>query len=392
MQIKVTPKLSKQLKLPVKKKEKKKAQGTGVAAARPEYPSTNVSSPIRGPSRRRQMDTAGVDDVRSNGYERDDFVVSDGDGNETASDEDDGFEPIRKASSKPKGNQRPNLGAPITTDVTMKSLSAHHRAVVEDFVLNAKNKCHEIQLKKSLRAVPFTDTMLRKMAIDFITTEEEMLQIPGVNPEMVRLHGRFFMDMAKRSKELYESLEYGGSKPAGNHSAAGGGRSASNSDDGPAMDPNHMNVIDLISDDDGDEYGSDIMWDEEGDDDGEEAAGDGVVNSSYFAGPSHQPDVMAFQQRLQEFQQQSTSRPSAKPASSSRGGSFGAAPAWNGRRRGKKSDGNGSRNSGAGPSRVAKRRSTSSGRSNGRASGRGGGRGGRGGGQSTARGIGMMPT
>ena len=80
-------------------------------------------------------------DLHDNGYERNDFVVSDGEGQspEESDDEDDAFEPVREAGELARSKKR-QLGPPITTDEKLDGLSENHRLVVEDFVHHAKSE------------------------------------------------------------------------------------------------------------------------------------------------------------------------------------------------------------------------------------------------------------
>ena len=405
MDVKISPRATKQVENPTKKrtgKRKKDAQATGVVAARAEYASTNVSSPIRATTRKRRgpatvedLDDEGMSVLHPNGYYRDTFVVSDGGEEETASDSD-GFEPVRAGPSRLRRTVQRKLGTPITSDVTMESLSPQLQTVVEDFVVNAKNRCNEIQLEKSLRAVPFTDTVLREMAIRFTTSEEKMLTIPGINPDMVRLHGRFFMDLAGKSKELYDTM------PRSRLASLSGGyrdssplpRATHTPDDGPAIDPNHENVIDLVSsdDDDDDQYGSDALFDADEDDSEEQQGEDEFINSSYFSARPPAPDVAAFTEQVKVYQNiappqpQPSFRPRAGSSGRGGGGSNGARP--HPRKKNRRSDGGRRSSDGFGHGRFAKSRSGAPARGGSKATGGRSGRGGDSGGAA----IGMMPT
>ena len=117
---------------------------TGVSGSRQEFPqSTNVSSPIQAASRRRiaQYGRSGPEvALHSNGYARDDFVISDHDGeasNVTDDDEYDAFEEVREAG-KPQKTKRRELGPPITIDEKLEKLNSTHRMMVEDFMWHAK--------------------------------------------------------------------------------------------------------------------------------------------------------------------------------------------------------------------------------------------------------------
>lgn len=128
-----------------------KARGTGVAASRQDFPqSTNVSSPVQAASRRRHARTGmrKLDvELHDNGYERDDFVISDNDGNlaEETEDDDDGdaFEPIREAGVVKSARKR-QLGPPITVDHKLERLNPTHRMVVDEFMVHAKRECEKV--------------------------------------------------------------------------------------------------------------------------------------------------------------------------------------------------------------------------------------------------------
>lgn len=160
-----------------------------MAAAKQDYPlSTNVSSPIQQASRRRIAQYSNSDPnvkLKSKGYSRDAFVVSDNDaisGNEFDEDSE-AFEPVREAG-KSRISKKRELGPPIMTDEKLEKLNPTHRMVVDDFMCRAKkeseNVCSkswglfcfsadgfQILMDKNLRSHPFTDTVLREMAINF---------------------------------------------------------------------------------------------------------------------------------------------------------------------------------------------------------------------------------
>lgn len=161
-----------------------------MAAARQDYPlSTNVSSPIQAASRRRIAQyTKSNPNVKldSNGYSCDDLVLGDNDAvsvNEFDEDSDESFEPVREAG-KSRSSKRRELGPPIMTDKKLEKLNPTHRMVVDDFMCQAKKEsenvcsesrvllrfladCFQILMNKNLRSHPFTDTVLREMAINF---------------------------------------------------------------------------------------------------------------------------------------------------------------------------------------------------------------------------------
>ncbi|KAK4957740.1 hypothetical protein LTR28_005709, partial [Elasticomyces elasticus] len=228
IQVRVSPNGKvKPVKEPTKNQGKKR---------KPVHPlSTNVSSPVLAASKRRNVRKSD-DGLHLNGYAQDSFVVSDlGDDEYMDSDEDEGaFEPIRIAG-RPRREKRRELGPPITTDEKLQRLNPTHRMIVDDFVVHARRECQKILLSKGLRAAPFTDTVLREMAIKFSQNEAEMLNIPGIEPDKVQLYGKRFLRLVKQAQASYENI-------------------LAQSDERPS-DPNHRNVIDLLTSDDEDEYG-----------------------------------------------------------------------------------------------------------------------------------------
>jgi len=344
---------------------------TGVAAAQREYPlSTNVSSPIQAISRRRVARPAHHDEeseLHPNGYYRDSFVVPDNDFDDDDY-EDEEFEPVRVAGRASKKAARRGLGPPITVDEKMDSLNSTHRMVVEDFLTHATQECQRILLSKSLRAVPFTDTMLREMAINFPKDERELLQIPNINAEMVQLYGKRFLTLIRNAQAFYESVVQ--------------------ADEDRPHAPNHENVIDLVSEDDEDEYG-DFDMDDDDDEDSEQEE-----RSTYF--PS--ADVAAFNAKFSASQAASKAMPPPPPkaSSSGRGGAFGGSRGrGSGGSRGGYRKASGGYSKGRGSGGVTKKTTTKK-----RASSKGAGFSGNsfagpsygsGGGGSGGGGIGMMP-
>jgi bloom syndrome protein len=123
--------------------------------------------------------------------------------------------------------------------------------LVESFVDEGSRKAKEIMINKGLRKVPFSNTTLRHMAIHFTETLEEMLRIPGIDPDKVQHYGQPFCKMVKETHRSYND-------------------EMAQREDAP--DPNAQNVIDLVSDDE-DEYGSFSEPDmEEDEDEGEPSA------------------------------------------------------------------------------------------------------------------------
>jgi bloom syndrome protein len=246
--------------------------------------------------------------LHANGYERDGFVTSDNSEEES----DDAFEPVRTIGIKRNANSR-ELGPPITTDLTMDSLSPNHSMVVEDFLQYAKMKCNEIRDKNSLRSVPFTDTILREMAIRFPRTQTELLRIPNINPEMVKRYSGPFLELIKKSKLFYQSLDttvIQEENVSRNGKNQGKEENESEAEDIP-IDPNHKNVIIVSSDDEGEDEFDDLLSDDE------TGGTKKRVNSSYFLG-ENTPAVEEFNQRWSLTQQQEAESVPKLEASSSK--------------------------------------------------------------------------
>jgi bloom syndrome protein len=353
MAVRMTPK-KKPASAPAKTKRKTKtsnANQTGVAAVRNLPFSTNVSSPTQAPSKNRKgrpfinededededEDAFDPPPRYANGYARDSFLVDD--------EDDDDFVPLREAG-KTKQKKSRELGPPITKDVTMDRLSSAHRELVEDFVDNAKEEGRKIRQMHNLRFAPFSDTILRQMAIRLVTSKRALLQIPDINAEMVKLHGEVFITVLKnlRAHTGFQEDEEEEQRP---------------------IDPNHQNVIDLVSDDEEeeDEYGGDSAFEE--DEEGEEEDGP----SSYFQMPAKPDNVMKFNQKFTQAQE-SAGKKVTKPVE-----------------RGRK----GGKSKGSGGGGAYKKKYHKNKKAGGGKRGSGGGASGGGGNGFRGNGIGMMP-
>lgn len=153
-----------------------------------------MSSPVQTASRRRARQTskaAPTLELHKFHYSRDDdddFVVGDDEDEGAVSEaEDDSevdFEPVRVKGKAQSVSKRP-LGPPITTDEKIERLNNIHQMVVEGFLSTAKDEGRKVGLagvygftgqsadnrkiliSKGLMHAPFTDTILREMAINF---------------------------------------------------------------------------------------------------------------------------------------------------------------------------------------------------------------------------------
>ncbi|KAI5204115.1 hypothetical protein E4T39_03790 [Aureobasidium subglaciale] len=355
-----------------KKRKAQVANGTGVKASKAakkkqQYPSTNVSSPIQaGPSRKRGG-------VTSNGYERDTFIVDDPDEDEDyaeSADEDDTFEPLRTDSKARSRNQR-ELGPPITKDETIDSLEEIHQDVLAMFVEQAKEQMQELMKKKKLRQQPFSDTMLREMAVLFPKTLENMKKIRGIDPGRVDCHGMSLLPLIAHYKKQLDSMMQG-------------------SEDVP-YDPNHATVIYIDSDEDKDDDEDEFEYD--GGFSSEPEAGSQERQSAWFK-PNR--EVEAFNARF--TQSQAAPRASAPPVNKRARPESGGGNKWGGKKPAARRSSY-PKKAGAGGGGVAKKRAPAAKKQssiatkyayNGGAGGGGSSKKG-GGGGGTSSGIGMMP-
>ena len=184
-------------------KKPTKSRRTGVAGSRAENPpSTNVSSPLRASKIR--ATPRGKAATLNHQYSDDNFVVEDNELDEAfeiprvirrshqrsergiqdeADESDDDFGQIRRAG-RPQRSRKRDIGPPITIDEKVANLNPIHRGVLEGFLLEAKKESEkvgvsrsiifslshtlgQIKMFKSVRAEPFSTTMLREMAINF---------------------------------------------------------------------------------------------------------------------------------------------------------------------------------------------------------------------------------
>ena len=197
MQVRVSPRKPK-----AKAKEPKK-KATKSTKSKSDYPSTNVSSPVRPVAKRNIQDFmyGGDEDdddyyaeaphptggKTSRGYKDDEFIVPDD------SEDDRGFGPVRIANSLRQAKPKSKLPtAPITIDERVSNLSDMQRDVLRDFMEGAKNMIRDIKMKKGIRNAPFSDTILREMCLDMPRNEAELLAIPGINPKWSNNMGRSF--------------------------------------------------------------------------------------------------------------------------------------------------------------------------------------------------------
>ncbi|KAF2176382.1 hypothetical protein K469DRAFT_645841 [Zopfia rhizophila CBS 207.26] len=403
LEVRVTPRKALASKPTMKKSTKKRSAGG--TTARLEYPSTNISSPVQAASKRRiqrfRYDDDEDDDYqeeghearihRHGGYKRDTFLVPDN--SFDTNDDEDYFEPVREGKSS-VSNKRKQLAPPITVDQRVAGLNDTQKDILEDFMRGAKDMAKRIMWDKSLRSQPFSDTILREMGLDLPMNEIQLLKIPGINPEMVKHYGKRFLPLIKGIKEMYGPNI---PKPSGHISRRRIIEDEEDDEDQRPRDPNHVNVIDLVSSEDeghqaeeSDSYGSSIPEDD-----------DEAEHTSHFF-PQRQPldpEVEAYNKRGSQLEAERLAAPAKVPATSkyhakdtSRSGP------WknnnNGYRSSRKSSGNFGRKRSSGVSKrgATKKSGGRRGSGNFNTTKRGSGGGSRGGGGGGWGGIMAMPT
>lgn len=280
---------------------------------RTEFPSTNVSSPVKAPKQKIRQFLYNQDEdedeeafdvprhptrkQKARGYEDDGFVVDD-----DAVDRD--FAPARVSRQKKPVEPR-GLGRPITTDERVGELNDMQMCTFIDFMDGARSLRRDIMAAKGHRETIFNDSVLQEMGLELPMNSDEMLALPGIRAEMVERYGRRFLVLVKNCRNLYK-----GDVPDRRHlprlsrsvHAANG-----TEDDDEILDPNHVNIIDLCSDGDEEtfphveDFESDYVGsDDDGLDEGGEGDDDELHTSHHFT--QHvDPEVAAFNQRMSQL-------------------------------------------------------------------------------------------
>ncbi|OAL46027.1 hypothetical protein IQ07DRAFT_590810 [Pyrenochaeta sp. DS3sAY3a] len=318
LQVRSSPrKQAKQTRKPEPAAKKSKKQAT-------QYPSTNVSSPIRAPKQQiRQFayNEADEDD------DADDFdpprhavrsLKSAGPQRTGVSEMD--FAPIRIA--KPSRTTKPpqSLGAPITIDQRTAGLTDFQQDVLRDFMAEAKAMRAGIMSSKGYQQAIFTDTVLREMGIDLPRNRNEMRAIPGIRQEMIDLFGDQFLKLVKNTRAFY-----GDDAPVSRNTSvrrqprhqAQEVFELSDDDDEQVADPNHQTVINLCHSDteevpDAAESESNYSFDGNDDDD----EGD---HTSHFFSQNLDPQVEEFNNRYSELGGAEPPAPKPAKATAARG-------------------------------------------------------------------------
>ncbi len=201
---------------------------------------------MRGASRKRQKENLILDQddveenddgphgpLHANGYEKDDFVISDGEASE------DDFEPMRPL---PKRRQQTleELGGPISRDSRLAeaNIDPIHADIIPFFVEEAKRREEQLRNKKGLRRAIFTERHFREMAIGWTSTLERMGRIPGISADNVDQFGAAFVPLIERFHAQYRDM-MGSDIGSDNRQHETGGRST-------------HHVVDLVSSDEDD--------------------------------------------------------------------------------------------------------------------------------------------
>jgi bloom syndrome protein len=294
--------------------------------ARTEYPSTNVSSPIRAPKQTIRQYAYKEDDdeddetfdaprhpvrkKKARGYEDDGFVVDD-------DDFDKEFAPVRVAKpTKTAKVKRP--GPPIpSADERVDAMDDKQQCTFIDFMTGARKLRREITAEKGHREPIFNDTVLQNMGLELPTDLDEMSCLPGIKQEMLERYGKRFMPLIRNSKRLYRGnvpeRRYLQPLPQTVNDVD------EQEDDDEVLDPNHQNIIDLCSD------GEAIPVEEDSesnyfDSDDEEDDG-GELHISHYFTQHVDPEVEAFNNQMTQLGPAVPKSAKASRATAPRGGS-----------------------------------------------------------------------
>lgn len=183
-------------------------------------PSTNVSSPVSGLSKKRkgksvmatvadEEDEDGEGDadpwLHANGYAKDDFVVSD----EEA--EEDAFAPRfphRRPPPRRRQQTLDELGPPISRDsrIDEARLDEIHQDIVHAFAERANELDESLRNRHGLRRPIFTEQQHQEMAIRWTTTVHQMYTIRGVDKTKVDLYGARFAALVRQFYTQYQEM------------------------------------------------------------------------------------------------------------------------------------------------------------------------------------------
>ncbi|KAK0618576.1 hypothetical protein B0T17DRAFT_343576 [Bombardia bombarda] len=187
--------------------------------ARRPPPSTNISSPIRAAPKKVKSrpgvppGVCGSNEVsdeepsgkmHANGYEKDDFTVSD--------IEEDAFEPMPAQRRPPAQRQRTlqELRPSISqqSQLNEASLDEVHQEVISAFVEKAKEYEEQLRTKHNLRRALFTRQQYCEMAKRWTTNLSQMYSIQDIERDKVDAYGAKFLPILRMFHARYKEMMY----------------------------------------------------------------------------------------------------------------------------------------------------------------------------------------
>jgi bloom syndrome protein len=202
-------------------------------------------------------------------------------------DYEDEFEPIRHTKSMAAPKKSKTLGRPITVDERIAGLDDTQRDLLDHFMVEAKALAQKILLEKSLRNKPFSDTVLREMGLDLPRNKDELLKIPGINADMVECYGKRFLRIIQKYREIYgHDLPPSKGQIASWRVVQEEDEDDEDDEDQVPVDPNHQNVIDLITDNEEEQVAPEVEEESNYSYGEEEELDDSVVEVSHFFKPA----------------------------------------------------------------------------------------------------------
>jgi len=321
MQVKSSPRKPR-AKEPTVKKAKK---------PRTDFPSTNVSSPIRAPKQKIRQYAYNEDDndeedafdvprhptrkKKARGYEDDGFVVND-------DDLDGDFPPVRVARAiKTAHGKKPEHPMP-SPEERVEQLDDNQSCTYIDFMTGARALRKEIMVAKDIRNPIFNDTVLQNMGLELPRDLDEMLLLPEIRPEMVERYGKRFMPLITNSRKLYKGNVPGRRILPTIRQTVHRVAAEDEDDDGEILDPNHQNIIDLCSEGESEGEAAPAIEDTESNYfDSEDDEDDGDLHTSHHFAQHIDPEVEAFNNRMTQLGPAVPKSAKASGAPSARGGS-----------------------------------------------------------------------
>jgi bloom syndrome protein len=212
-------------------------------------------------------------ELHANGYEKDNFVVSDHEG-------EDAFEPVpfhRRRPHQRRQQTLDELGPPISRDTRLDGagLNEIHQDIVHAFVEKAHEVEENLRNRHGLRRALFTEQQYREMVIRWTTSVAQMYTIRGVDKSKVDLYGARFASIVQQFHAQYLDM-------------MGQAVRLSSAAEIASDKPKKKEVVDLISDDEDDydmddHHGFRYAAEDEDDEDEDEENEEDLGPSRYFA-------------------------------------------------------------------------------------------------------------